>query len=407
MSKENNVVGIDIGTTKIAITVGRVDEGLISIIGYSRVPNIGMRKGMITDIEDVISALTAGLEEAERISGSPITSAYIAIGGAHISSTISKGVVAVSRADGEITSSDITRVIEAAQTVALPPNREIIHVIPRFFIVDGQENISAPVGMSGIRLEVEAVVVGGATSAMKNLTKCVQQAGIAIDGLVFSPLASAHVLTNKKQKELGLAIVDLGAGTTSLAIFENGDILHCAVLPIGSMHITNDIAIGLRTSLEVAEKIKTQYGSAIPENISETEMINLANLDPQDVQKVERRYVAEIIHARLMEIFSMIREELRKIGKDGMLPAGIVFTGGGSKLEDLVTLAKEELRLPAQVGMPLFEMAGLVDKIDPSVYSTSTGLILYALENQHVSKSNIEVGNIVDKAKGFLKQFLP
>jgi cell division protein FtsA len=410
MPKDNNtLVGIDIGTTKIAITVGHVDEGLISIIGYSRVANAGVRKGVITDVEDTVSALTSALEEAERIAGTPIKSAYVSIGGAHISSSISKGVVAVTRSDGEITQSDVNRVVEAAQTVALPPNREIVHVVPKYFIVDGQEGISDPTNMTGIRLEVEAVVVGGATNAIKNLNKCLTQVGVGIDGMVYSPLASAQVLISKKQKEIGVAIVDIGAGTTSMAVFENGEILHCAVMPIGSQQITSDIAIGLRTSLEVAEKIKTQYGSAMPENISETENINLANFDPQDAQKVERKYVCEIIHARVMEIFSMVHDELRKIGKDGMLPAGIVFTGGGSNLEDLIMLAKEELRLPAQLGIPLFEMSGLVDKIDPSIYSTSTGLILYGLENQNITSSpnRIDSGNMINKAKDFFTQFLP
>jgi cell division protein FtsA len=365
-----------------------------------------MRRGIITDVEDTVSAVTSALEEAERISGVPINSAFVSIGGAHISSTVSKGVVAVSRADGEISGSDVNRVMDAAQTVALPPNREIIHVIPKHFTVDGQE-VPDPIGMTGIRLEVEAVVVGGTTSSIKNLAKCLQQTGVAIEGMVFSPLAAAQVLINKKQKELGVALVDIGGGTTSMAVFENGDISHCAVLPIGSMHITNDIAIGLRTSLEVAEKIKINYGSAIPQNISESETINLANFDPQDTQKVDRKYVCEIIHARLMEIFSMIHDELRKIGKDGMLPAGIIFTGGGSNLEDLINLAKDELRLPAQLGMPLFEMAGLVDKIDPSIYSTSTGLILHGLENQTHPSIKLDPNNILDKAKGFFKQFLP
>jgi len=406
MAKENILVGLDVGTTKVAVTVARVEEGIISIIGHSRVPNLGMRKGMIVDVEETVSVVTSAIEEAERISGFAINSAIIAMGGAHISSTVSKGVVAVSRADGEITYSDLDRVLEAARTVALPPNRQILHVIPKFYTVDGQEHIADPIGMTGIRLEVEAVVVGGATSAINNLTKCLNQAEVQIEDLVFAPLASAEILMTKKQKEMGSVLVDIGGGTTSVAVFEGGDVLHCGVVPVGSAHITNDIAIGLRTSLEVAEKIKIQYGSAIPENISESEMINLANFDPQETQRVERRYLSEIIHARLMEIFSLVRAELRTIGKDGMLPAGIVFTGGGSKLEELVNLAKDELRLPAQIGQPLFEMAGLVDKIDPAIYSTSTGLILYALENQTVHRQ-IDAGKMIDKAKGFFKQFLP
>ncbi len=406
MAKENILVGLDIGTTKVAVTVARVEEGLINIVGYSKVPNIGMRKGMIVDVEDTVSVVTSALEDAERVAGTPINSAIVALGGAHISSTVSKGVVAVSRADGEITSSDIDRVLEAARTVALPPNRQIIHVIPKFYTVDGQEHIADPVGMQGIRLEVEAVVVGGATSAINNLTKCLNQAELQIEDLIFAPLASAEIMLTKKQKEMGTVLVDIGGSTTSLAVFEGGDVMHCAVIPVGSSHITNDIAIGLRTSLEVAERIKTQYGGAIPDNIAESEIINLASFDPQDTQRVERRYVSEIIHARLMEIFSLVRAELRQIGKDGMLPAGVVFTGGGSKLFDLINLAKEEMRLPAQIGMPLFEMTGLIDKIDPAIYSTSTGLIIYALENQTASR-RFAPDKMIDKAKGFLKQFLP
>lgn len=410
MPKDTNlVVGLDVGTSKVAFCVGQISEGLIDIIGYSCVPNGGVRRGIVTDIEDTVSAVTAALEQAERMSGVQIGHIFASIGGAHISSTLSKGVVAVSRADGEITANDVARVVEASRTVALPPNREIIHVIPKFYTVDGQNTIPDPVGMSGIRLEVEAIVVGGATSALRNLTKCIQQAGLQINGLVFSPLASAQILINKKQKELGVAVLDIGAGTTSLAVFENGDVSHCSVLPVGSMHLTNDIGIGLRTSLEIAEKIKVQFGCAIPANISESEIINLANFDPQDAQRVERKYVAEIIHARLMEIFSLVREELRKIGKDGMLPAGVVFTGGGAKMEGLVTLAKEELRLPAQIGLPMVEIGGMVDKMDDPIYSTSVGLMLYGLEKQGSAAGlgAISGHTIIDKTRNFLKQFLP
>lgn len=406
MAKDNIVVGLDIGSVKVATTVGHASEGLIKIIGYSRVPNAGIRKGVIVDIEDTVSAISSSLEEAERMAGAPINSAYIGINGNHIVSTLSRGVVAISRADGEITQSDVDRVIEAAKTVALPPNREIIHCIPRSFAVDGQTNIPNPIGMSGIRLEAEAIVVGAGTAALNNLSKCVHQAGLDISGVVFSPIAASRILINKKQKELGVLLVDIGGGSTSIAVFEEGDLSHCAVIPVGSSHITNDIAIGLRTSVELAEKIKINYGSAIPDKIPEAERINLATLDPQDNQKIERRYVSEIIHARLAEIFNLIREELRKIGKDGMLPAGIVFTGGGAKLEDLVELAKEELRLPAQIGTPVVEIEGLVDKLSDGVYSTSVGLMLYGLENpQSVRKFNGD--NVVDKARNFFKQFLP
>lgn len=406
MAKENIVVGLDVGTTKIACCVGQVEEGLIKIIGGSCVPNAGMRKGMIIDIEDTISATSSALEEAERMAGIPLTSAFVSIGGNHINSVTSKGVVAISRADGEITHSDVDRVIEAAKTVALPPNREIIHVVPKNFTIDNQSGIGDPVGMTGIRLEAEAIVVGASTSAVSNLQKCIQQAGLAVDGFVFSPLASSRILINKKQKEIGVAIVDIGGGTTSLAVFEEGELSHCAVIPVGAGHITNDIAIGLRTSVELAEKIKIKYGSAIPEKISESERINFNQIDPQDNQKVERRYLAEIIHARMLEILNLVKDEFKKIGKDGMLPAGIVFTGGGAKTEDLIELAREELRLPAQVGISNLEIGGVIDKIDSEVYSTSVGLMLYGIENPTKSKI-LPSGNIVEKARGFFKQFLP
>jgi cell division protein FtsA len=407
MAKENNIiVGLDIGTTKVAVTVGQPTEGLVRIIGYSRVPNSGIRKGVIVDIEDTVSAISSALEEAERMAGAPINSAYINIGGSHVVSTLSKGVVAVSRADGEITSSDVDRVIEASKTVALPPNREIIHCIPKTFSVDGQLNIPNPVGMSGIRLESESIIVGAASAALSNLEKCVKQAGVDIAEVVFSPIASSRILLSKKQKELGVLLIDIGGGGTSMAVFEEGDLTHCAVIPVGSAHITNDIAIGLRTSVDLAEKIKVNYGSAIPEKIPESEKINLSTLDPQDNQRIERHYVAEIIHARILEILNLVREELRKINKDGMLPAGVVFTGGGSKMEDIVELAKEELRLPAQMGVPVIEIDGLVDKLNDGVYSTSVGLMLYGLENPSSGK-RISGDAVVEKARNFFKQFLP
>lgn len=406
MAKDNIVVGLDVGTTKVAVTCGVASEGLIKIIGFSKTPNAGMRKGTVTDIEDTVSAVSLALEEAERMSGIPITSAFVSIGGSHITSTVSKGVVAVSRADGEVTPSDVARVVEASKTVALPPNREIIHCIPKSFSVDAQSGISDPVGMSGIRLEAESIVIGASTSTVNNLSKCLQQAGIHIEGLVFSAVASSKALLSKKQKEMGVILIDLGGGTTSIAVFEEGDLSYASVIPVGSMHITNDIAIGLRTSLELAEKIKVKYGSAIPEKIPESEKINMTVFDPQDTQRIERKYVAEIIHARMMEILNLVREELRKIGKDGMLPAGVVLTGGGAKLEDVIELTKEELRLPVEIAAPNLEIDGLVDKITDGVYSTSVGLMLYGLENPAQSL-HFSTDGVMDKARNFIKQFLP
>jgi cell division protein FtsA len=409
MARENLFVGLDVGSTKVAATAGTIEEGMVNIVGAVKVPNNGVRKGVVTDIEDTVSAISDVLEKLEASTGSTIKSAVVGISGAHISTSLSKGVVAVSRADGEITHADLDRVIEAARTVALPPNREIIHVIARSYTVDGQEKISDPAGMTGIRLEVEALVVGAATSAIKNLTKCIYQAGLGVDDLVFAPIATASSMISKKQKDIGVMLLDIGGGTTSMIVYEEGDVLHAAVIPVGSAHITNDLAIGLRTSVETAEKIKVKFGSAIPDKIREAETIALSQFDAGDSQRIERKYVSEIVQARLGEIYSLVRQELKSIGKDGMLPAGVVLTGGGSKLEDLVEATKEELRLPAMLGRQIYEMGGFVDKIQDPMYATSIGLMLYAFE--HASNNNFRgskmSGNVLDKAKGFFKQFLP
>ncbi|MCK4332216.1 MAG: cell division protein FtsA, partial [Thermoplasmatales archaeon] len=355
--------------------------------------------------------LSSVLEKTERMAGVPLNSAYVGISGNHINTTTSKGVIAVSRADGEITSADVERVIEASKAVAMPPNREILHIIPKSFIVDGQQGIDDPMGMTGIRLEVEASIITGTVNAIKNLNKCVTQAGLEINELIFSPLATAKVLLSKKQKEMGVMMIDIGAGTTNIIIFEEGKLVHCAVLPVGSMHITNDIAIGLRTSLDVAEKIKVKYASAFTKDIRETEKIDLSDFDPHEENKVAKKYVAEIVEARLTEIFSMIRDELKKNGRDGMLPAGIVFTGNGAKLDGLINFTKDYLRLPAQIGYPLTEISGIVDKLDDPSYTTSVGLMLWGMESgKHSTGGGLNLGkfsSVVDKAKQVFKQFIP
>lgn len=410
MAKQNMIVGLDVGTTKVAVTVGQVEEGLVKIIGVGIAKAAGLRKGVVVDIEETVSAISAAVEEAERTSGLEINSAYVGISGNHISITQSKGVIAVSRADGEIVQTDVERVIEAARAVALPTNQEILHVIPKNFVIDGQEQIKDPIGMNGIRLETETLVIGGSTSAIKNLTKCVFQAGLEINGLVFSPLADSKALLSKKQRELGIGLVNLGAGTTTYAIYEEGDLLTAGVIPVGSMHITNDIAIGLRTNIDTAERIKIKYAIASPDLVRETETIDISKFDPTDTQKAPRRYVAEITQARLAEIFNLVREELRACGKDGMLPAGIIFAGGGSNLAGMIDEAKEQLRLPCSIGKLFYPVEGIVDKINNPIYSTSVGLMLWGIEEENSSGQRVNIGNIggaLGKAKDFFKQFLP
>ncbi len=406
------IAGLDVGSTKIATCVGQYQDGVVDIIGLGSTPSSGMRKGVVVDIEETTSSISQALDEAEQMCGSPIPSAVIGISGSHIQSTSNKGVVAISRADGEISENDVDRVIQAAKVLPNTPNREILHIIPRQFIVDGAEGVFDPVGMSGIRLETEAVIISGGSMAIKNLSKCVLSAGLDIQEVVYSPLASAKALISKQQMELGVALMDIGAQTTSVTIFEEGDVLHTTAIPLGSSHITNDIAIGLRTSIDVAEKIKIKHGAAKAEQYSDKDTLDLSTLSDMDNDSVSLKYISEIIEARLNEMLLMIRDELRSVGKDGMLPAGIVLTGGGCQINGLTDLVKETLRLPAQIGKPLQPLSGMIDKLNDPLYSTCVGLMMWNLENRGSIRQSSKVdfskmGTAVDKARGFLKQFMP
>ncbi|MBU6388933.1 cell division protein FtsA [Patescibacteria group bacterium] len=412
MNQRNIAVGIDVGSTKIATTIGQMQENGIDLIGVGFAPSNGLRKGMVVDIEETVSSISASLEEAERMSGLPITEAVVSIGGVHIQSTSSKGVIAVSRQDGEISDNDTLRVLDAARAVSVPPNRQILHAIPRSYAIDGQTGIKDPVGMSGIRLEVDTQVISGAGTAIKNLTKCLSQAGVTVSDLVFTPLATARSLLSKRQREIGVALVDIGGGTTSFAVFEEGDILHAGVLPIGATHITNDIAIGLRTSIDTAEILKVKYGMATPDRVDPDEELDLRKIDKNEEGTANVRYISEIIEARLNEILIMVRDELRTVGRDGMLPAGIILTGGGAKQKGIVELSKNTLRLPAQVGEVSHDVAGMVDNLADPMYSASVGLMLWGLEAGNAvsaskRSSSLHIGPALGKAKNIFKNILP
>jgi cell division protein FtsA len=351
------------------------------------------------------------------MAGSQIRRAIFNIGGSDIGFQSSKGVIAIGRADGEVTEDDINRVISEAQIISLPMNREIVHVIPKKYRLDDQDNIKDPLGMKGVRLEVDALVIESASSHIKNISKCAYQANIEIDDLVLEPLASAKAVLNKKQKELGVVLINIGGGTTSLAVFEEGDLIHTAIIPVGAGHITNDIAIGLRTSIEVAEKIKLEYGSAISRDISKKEGIDLSQIDSSEEGIVSRHHVAEIIEARFDEIFSLVQKELKTIGKAGLLPSGAVLVGGGAKMTNASELAKEILGLPVQIGFPL-GLGGILDKVDDPTFATVAGLILWNDMQGAPSKEGFMnskaadifargTGESVDKVKGWLKKFLP
>lgn len=412
MPKEKIIVGLDVGTCNIRAAVAMAKDGAVpQILGVGKVASLGLRKGVVVDIDETVKGIKEALRLAERISGYEIDRVFVSVGGSHISCRMSKGVIAVSRADGEISQEDKERAVNAASAISLQPNREILHVLPRRFTVDNQDAIKDPVGMSGVRLETDALIVEGSTPFIKNLIKCVRDAGVDEAGLLLSPLADSRAVLTKRQKELGVLLLDLGGGTTGLAVFEEGDILHCQILPVGSMHITNDIAIGLRTSIEAAEKIKLEYGSALSETISKKEMIDLTRVGEAEGQ-TSRLQVAEIIEARVCELLDLVNKELKKIDRAGLLPAGVVLVGGGAKLPGLVELVKEKLKLPVQVGFPQ-GMEGVVDQVDDPGFATVCGLIFSALSEDTKTESHYSFDNLpdfsptIEKMKKWIKGFIP
>jgi len=384
MRKDDIFTGLDIGSTTIRVVIAQVgthgQEGL-HIIGAAENPSEGISKGNIVSIEDAVTSISQTFEKAERMTGIPIEHAFVSINGHHITCQDSHGVVAVAKADGEIQEEDIQRVIEAAQTVSSPPNYEILHVLPRNFSVDNQKNIKDPVGMTGIKLEVDAQIILGLSSQIKNLTKCIYRTGVDIDDLVMSVLACSERTLTKRQKELGVGLVNLGGTTTSIMIFEEGDVLHTKVLPIGAGHITNDIAIGLRTSIDIAEQVKLRFGSAIAEKVQKRETIDLGTIDSNENAVIPRKEVIDIIEARVEEIFHLVNKELRDIKRDGLLPAGVVLTGGGAKLPDLIEAAKKQFRLPASLGVPR-DLPTAIDKIQDPAFTTATGLVRWGMQYQ-------------------------
>lgn len=378
---EEIYTGLDVGTYAIRVAVGKLvpsPEGgeQIHIIGAVEVPSAGVSKGTITNLEDAVSSISRALEQAERITGVPLSKAWVGINGSHIISQESRGVIGVGRSDGEIRDEDVERSIEAARTVATPTNYEIIHVIPKSFTVDGQRGVKDPVGMNGIRLEVDAIIIQGLGSQIKNLTKAVYRTGLDIEDLVFSILATAEAVVSDRQKELGVCVVNIGASTTSLVVYEEGDVLHTAVLPIGSDHVTSDIAIGLRTSIEVAEQMKLHYATCLPNDVDKKEEINLGELGAPEEEIVGRRFVADITEARVQEIFEHVDRELKKIDRSGMLPAGVVLTGGGAKLSGVLDAAKAAFRLPVSLGTPI-GITSVIDRVNDPAMSTAMGLVLW------------------------------
>jgi cell division protein FtsA len=395
--------------------VGVLDDktGVLNIIGIGLAPTgSGMRKSMIIDVEETINAISSSLEDAERMAGEPIHHIYLGIGGHHIESTNSKGIVATNHPNREIIEADMDRALDAAQALSTPTNRTILKVIPKSFAVDEQRGIKYPVGMNGIRLEVDAHIVSGLTPAIKNVEKCVLQAGVDINDMIPNVLAPGESVLTKRQKELGVVIVDIGCGSTGVAIYEEGTILHSGVVPLGGENVTSDVAIGLKTTLETAERIKIEYGTCLPEEVQDREMIDLSLISKVDIHQVSRKTLSQIIQARYHEIFMMVRNELAKVNRDGMLPAGVILTGAGSKMPGVIDLARETLNLPVQIGFPQ-NFEGVVDKIDDPSYSTAIGLLVWGSRMEETSIgigidfSKIKFGKMADTLKGWAKNLLP
>ncbi len=370
------VVGIDIGTTKICTLVARLEgETDMRILGNGIVPSQGIKKGIVVDITAASDAVASSVEKAQRSSGLEIASAVVSMAGSHVSSMNSRGVVGIN--GGEIDQNDLDRALEAAQAVAMPHNREVIHVIQRGITVDGQEGIRSPIGFKGYRLEVEAHIITAAAATVENLRRCVESSGVEVSNFVLNPLASAEVVLSQTEREMGVCVLDIGGGTSDLAIYINGDVWHTNVIPVGGNQVTSDIAIGLRIPLDLAEDVKLKHGHAVKTEINQDDFITLKVFGEEAPQQISKRDLAYIIEARVDELFTLVQQEIRRSGYDSMLPAGIVLTGGTSLLPGIRTVASRVLNMPVRLAKPE-NLVGLVDKLQSPAYSTSFGLLKWA-----------------------------
>ena len=383
MEREAILVALDVGTNKVVALIGEVSrDGAVTVIGKGAVPSSGIKKGVVVNIEQTVNSIRNAREAAERLSGYRIESAIVGIGGNHVESQNSRGAVAVSGPRREVTREDIDRATEVARAVSIPSNREVLHVLPRGFVVDGQEGVKDPLGMSAVRLEVETHIVHASATAVQNLTKCVQRADIRIDELVCASIASADAVLTETERELGVAVGDFGAGTLDVALFMDGSPFHTAVLPLGGNNVTNDIAIGLKTSLAAAEDLKIRHGTADPSRVAHDEEVDVAGIGEGDASTASRYELALIIEARMREVFEKIGEQIEAAGHTGMLPAGLVLTGGASQLAGAARLGREVLQMPVRVAGPS-GVSGLTDHLLTPAYSTSLGLLTWGAQAVH------------------------
>ena len=379
-TEKNLIVGLDIGTSKIVAIVGEItDENTIEIIGIGSHVSRGLKKGVVVNIESTVQSIQRAVEEAELMAGCQINSVYTGIAGSHIRSMNSHGIVAIK--DKEVTPNDVDRVIDAARAVAIPADQRVLHVLPQEFIIDNQEGIKEPVGMSGVRLEAKVHLISGAMSAAQNILKCVRRCGLEIDDIILEQLASSHSVLTEDEMELGVCLVDIGGGTTDIAVFTEGAIRHTAVIPIAGDQVTNDIAVALRTPTQYAEEIKIKYACALTQLAGAEETIEVPSVGDRAPRRLTRQTLAEVVEPRYEELITLIQAELRRSGFEDLVAAGIVLTGGTSKMEGVVELAEEIFHMPVRLGLP-HSVSGLVDVVRNPIHATGVGLLLFGHEQR-------------------------
>jgi len=378
--EKNLIVALDIGTSKVVAIVGEITSaGEVDIIGIGSHPSRGLKKGVVVNIESTVQSIQRAVEEAELMAGCQIHSVYAGIAGSHIRSLNSHGIVAIR--DKEVTQSDMERVIDAARAVAIPADQKILHVLPQEFVIDTQEGIREPIGMSGVRLEAKVHLVTGAVSAAQNIVKCVRRCGLEVDDIILEQLASSNAVLSDDEKELGVCLVDIGGGTTDIAVFTEGAIRHTAVIPIAGDQVTNDIAVALRTPTQHAEDIKIKYGCALAQLASADETIEVPSVGDRPARRLARQTLADVVEPRYEELFTLVQAELRRSGFEDLCAAGVVLTGGSAKMEGVVDLAEEIFHMPVRLGVPQ-GVNGLVDVVRNPIYSTGVGLLLFGLHNR-------------------------
>jgi cell division protein FtsA len=396
------VVGLDIGTTKICVVVGEVHDDRVDIIGIGRHPSVGLRRGVVVNIESTVNSIRSAVDEAERMAGCDIGAVYVGIAGSHINSFNSHGLIAIKH--NEIRQDDIERVVDAARAVPIPPDQEVIHVLPQEFMVDGQADIQDPIGMTGVRLEADVHIVTGSLTAVHNIVKCCNRAGLEVTDVVLEPLASAEAVLNKEEMELGVGLIDIGGGTSDLAVFGDGTIKHTFVLGLGGHNLTNDLAIGLRTPQKEAERLKEEYGCSMASMIDKDHVIEVPSVGGRKNRKLSRKVMGEILEPRVEEMLTLINQELVDSGFKDMVNAGIVMSGGTSLLENMEELAEQIFDLPVRIGEPE-NIGGVVDIVSTPQWATGVGLVIYGMKNGPGANFKRPSGSLLGRIAGHMKDW--